>query len=128
MTNDIDKRVSIDRIIAQVRRLATQFGVLPERDDITLLYSILEDMLPDVPEGAPSELQRVESTLVDYQPFPPFRIYMNDTYESLDFSDYAQAQRVARHHSAALRSPVLIRDAKSVVTWEIRLTDRPLND
>lgn len=131
MTDEIDSRIAIDTLIAHVRKVAKRFGVTPRRDDIVLLYAVLEDMLPSC-GGAPGELQRVESELMDYEPVAPYGVYVSDINGSLECSfllaDYRAAQDLARHHSGARSVAVFIRDAKDVVIWEIRLTDAPLNE
>lgn len=132
MTDEIDTRIAIDALIAQVRKVAKRFGVTPKRDDIVLIYAVLEDMLPSGDGGPPGELQRVESELMDYEPIPPYCVNVSDMNGSLECSfllaDYRAAQDLARHHSGARSVAVFIRDAKDVVPWEIRLTDQPLNE
>lgn len=126
MTDEIDKRIAIDRLVAQARKVAAKFGVSPDRDDIALMRAILEDMLPDGRGGSPGEVRRVESELIDYEPIPPYHVYIVDRRVPLTLRDYGRAQDLGRTESGARSVAVFIRDAADVITWEIRLTDEPL--
>lgn len=125
--HEINIRIAIDRLVAHIRACAQDFGVTLERDRAMTIRGALEATF-----GAPSSESpsgRVESELLDYDPKPPYRVYISDMPEPVEFSEvyeYRRAQHFARDHSGARDVSVFIRDGANVVTWEIRLTDEPL--
>lgn len=85
-------------------------------------------LLPICDQVPPGELRRVESELIDYDPVPPYRLYIRDRRAPLTLMDYGRAQNIGRSESGARSIPVLIRDAADVVIWEIRLTHELLGE
>jgi hypothetical protein len=127
MTDDIQTRITIDAITEHIRATARKSGIDPQRDDMLALRGILEGIFSGQRWWeAPGEIQRVESELTDYKPVAPYRVFIEQDEIPVDFPDYAFAKNLARARSGARRVAVLIRDAKGVVTWTIKLTDSPL--
>lgn len=128
MTDEIDKRIAIDSLLILIRTVATDCNVVLEPDSAIAIRGILEDTFAG-PEGLRPSDHCVESVLLNYDPVPPYRVYVSDIAEPITFArPYRSAQNVAREHWGARRVSVFIRDAADVVTWEIRVTDTPLGE